>query len=347
MKLNKKLSSLYDLTDKKKSLQDFILSMLNRTLAMFQYDNLPDTLPAVELEKRLQVSGYATIFSYQGKLYVTTGGLTGQSDSPYNEPTKVIINVPSLKLNQTLTINKNCVLIKNDSLGVGLLPTLAKHGTLMLENDLTMLLSTYNARIQTLISAGDDSTINSARKYLSGIVDGNLGTIAENSFLQDLTVHNAQSQGKIEFQDLIAYQQYLKSDLYNDVGISSLNNMKKERLITSEVQSGQDEIFPLVDDMLANRQKGVEVMNKLFNGENVKVDFNGTWKDKADNRKTPNQNENNNNQVDNPQQVEQPKQQPQPKQDTQQSQPKQDTQQSQPKQEKQQSQPKQEKQSDK
>ena len=36
---------------------------------MFEYTGLPDSLPTTELEKRLQVNGYATIFKYQGKLY--------------------------------------------------------------------------------------------------------------------------------------------------------------------------------------------------------------------------------------------------------------------------------------
>ena len=149
-----------------------------------------------------------------------------------------------------------------------------------------MLLADYNARIQTLISAGTDQTIQDAQNYINQIIDGNLSVIGENSFYQDLKTHNPSQNAKENFQDLIAYQQFIKSDLYNELGLSSLNNMKKERLITSEVDDQTDQIYPYVDNMLRNRKNGIEMVNKLFNGK-VAVDFSSTWKDKADQRNTP------------------------------------------------------------
>ena len=288
MKTNKKLAQLYQITNKRQSLTDYANSIFNRTLSMFEYKNLPETLPQAELEKQLQVHGYTVVFKYNDQLYSTSASLTGQDKSPYNQPTQAIINIPALNFNQTLTINKDCVLIKNDDLQVGLLPSILKHGTLAIENEITMLLADYNARIQTLISAGTDQTIQDAQKYINQIVDGNLSIIGENAFYQDLKTHNPSQNSKETFQDLIAYEQFIKSDLYNELGLSSLNNMKKERLITSEVDSESDQIYPYVDNMFRNRKDGINMVNKLFNGK-IKVDFGSTWKDKADQRNTPRQ----------------------------------------------------------
>lgn len=296
---------------------------------MFEYTGLPDSLPAVEIEKRLQLKGHATIFEYKGKLYVTTGGYAGMDKSPYNEPTQVIVNIPAFNLNQTLDINKNCVVIKNDSLGVGLLTTIVKHGTLMLENEITMLIKDYNSRVETVFVGGTDQTVDSANTYIKNLVDGNLGVVTENSFLQDLKVQNSQGTNTTPYSDLIEYQQFLKSDLYNELGLSSLNNMKKERMNQDEVNANNDNIYPLVDDMLKNRMDGIKMVNKLFNG-NIQVDYSGTWKDKAEQRNTPDQKEQpkqEQNTVDNPQQPEQPKQeqptQEQPEQQQEQEKPKQ------------------------
>ena len=288
MKTNKKQAQLYQITNKRQSLTDYANSIFNRTLSMFEYKNLPDTLPQAELEKQLQVHGYAVVFKYKDQLYSTSASLTGQDKSPYNQPTQAIINIPALNFNQTLTINKDCVLVKNDDLQVGLLPSILKHGTLAIENEITMLLADYNARIQTLISAGTDQTIQDAQKYINQIVDGNLSIIGENAFYQDLKTHNPSQNSKENFQDLIAYEQFIKSDLYNELGLSSLNNMKKERLITSEVDSESDQIYPYVDNMFRNRKDGINMVNKLFNGK-IQVDFGSTWKDKADQRNTPRQ----------------------------------------------------------
>ena len=320
MKTNKKQAQLYQITNKRESLTDYANSIFNRTLSMFEYDNLPETLPQAELEKQLQGNGYAVVFKYNDQLYSTCASLTGQEKSPYNQPTQAIINVPALNFNQTLTINKDCVLIKNDDLQVGLLPSILKHGTLAIENEITMLLADYNARIQTLISAGTDQTIQDAQKYINQIVDGNLSIIGENAFYQDLKTHNPSQNSKENFQDLIAYQQFIKSDLYNELGLSSLNNMKKERLITSEVNSESDQIYPYVDNMLRNRKDGINMVNKLFNGK-IQVDFGSTWKDKADQRNTPRQQSTKQEQPTQPTQQEQPTQPAQQEQPTQPAQP--------------------------
>lgn len=306
MKTSKKQAKLYQITNKEQSLYDFTLSILNRTLGMFEYSNLPETLPQVEIEKRLQTKGHATIYQYKNKLYVTTGNLNGQELSPYNEPTYVNINVPAFNLSQRLEIGEQCVVIYNDDMKTGLLDTISKHGTLMLENEITMLLSTYNARIQTLISAGTDQTINDAQKYLNQIIDGNLGIIGENAFFNDLKTHNAQSTAKQDMAQLIQLQQFYKSDLYNELGLSSLNNMKKERMNIDEVNANNDNIYPYVDGMLRNRMEGIKMVNKLFNG-NIEVDFSSTWKDKADNRNTPKEETN---KVDEPKQETEQKQEP-------------------------------------
>ena len=257
---------------------------------MFAYTGLPDTVDRAILEKHLQLYGYVVFFKYNNKLYFTKAGLTGSEKSPYNEPTEALVNVPALGINQRLTLNKNAVLVQNDDLRTGLLQYIKKSGTLLIENEITMLLNSYNDRIQSLITAGSDQSIAAANQYLNNIINGNLGTIAENSFLKDITVHNAQSTGKIDFSDLIQYQQYLKSDLYNMLGLSSLNNMKKERMNSLEVQANDDNVYPFVDSMLSNRKQGFEMVNKLFNG-NIQVDFNGAWKDKAEDRTNSNANQ--------------------------------------------------------
>lgn len=311
MKTSKKQAKLYQITNKETSLYDFALSILNRTLGMFEYKGLPNSLPAVEIEKRLQTNGYATIYKYKSNLYVTTGALNGQETSPYNQPTHVNISVPSFNLSQRLKIGSQCVVIYNDDMKTGLMSTISKHGTLMIENEITMLLSTYNSRIQTLISAGTDQTINDARKYLDQIIDGNLGVIGENTFFDDLKTHNAQAAAKQDITQLIQLQQFFKSDLYNELGLSSLNNMKKERMNVDEVNANNDNIYPFIDNMLKNRIDGVNMVNKLFNGS-ISVDFSSTWKDKAENRNTPKEETDVSNTVDEPK----PETKPEPKKET-------------------------------
>ena len=77
-------------------------------------------------------------------------------------------------------------------------------------------------------------------------------------------------------QDLINYQTYLYGQLYSEIGLPGLTNEKQERMVTSEIESQQAIIRPLVDNMLECREKGLEEMNKLFNG-NSKVELDSVW----------------------------------------------------------------------
>ena len=76
--------------------------------------------------------------------------------------------------------------------------------------------------------------------------------------------------------DLIEYDNYIKSQFYNEIGLYHYGNMKKERLITSEVEVGKNTAYPLVDNMLNSRRKGLKELNDKYN-LNAKVEFTSSW----------------------------------------------------------------------
>ena len=76
----------------------------------------------------------------------------------------------------------------------------------------------------------------------------------------------------------IELHQYLKGSMFNELGLNANYNMKREALGAGESGLNADILFPLVDDMLANRQECLDEVNKKY-GTNIKVDFNSTWVD--------------------------------------------------------------------
>lgn len=271
MKASKKL---YDLTDKEKSLYDFYNQTLNKSLRIFSYTDLP--VPAIEFEQQLQTSGYTVVFKYQDKIYCNAGSLSGQEKSPYGEPTQAIINVPALGLSKTFDLETEAVLIKNDFLQVGLKPLILSKGTQIIENRLSMYLKNVLGRAPFTITANSDKSILSAQAFINKLVQGDLAVIAEDSFLKDVDVNSLNQTGQAGMQDLINYQTYLYGQLYSEIGLPGLTNEKQERMVTSEIESQQATIRPLVDNMLECRERGLEQMNKLFNG-NSKVELDSVW----------------------------------------------------------------------
>ena len=262
------------ITNKKEQLSKFRADMLNKSLTMFEWKNLPDTLPAVEIEKQLQTNGYTIIAKVQGNIYAFQGGFSGQD--PYNQPTTAIVNNPSLKYNGAFTINDDCVIIKNDDMQQGLIHIYNKYGTLLIENQITMLMTDYNYRMPFTISSKDDTTTQSAREYLQKIIDGSLGVIGEAKLFDALKVTPTNNKGVNSFADLYGYQQFIEAQLNNTIGLATNNNMKRERLTTNEIEVNKNASYPLIDNMLRNRKQAVEKINKMFDLD-IDVEFSSIW----------------------------------------------------------------------
>lgn len=271
MKASKKL---YDITDKERSLFDFYMQTLNKSLRMFAYTNLP--VPEIEFEKQLQTNGYTVVFQYQDRIYCNVGSLTGQDKSPYNEPTQAVITVPALNLSKTFDLATEAVLVKNDFLQIGLRPLILSKGTQIIENRLTMYLKNVLGRAPFTITANSDKSILSAQTFINKLTSGDLAVIAEDSFLKDVDVNSLNQTGQTSIQELINYQTYLYGQLYSELGLPAVTHEKQERLVTSEIESQQATIRPLVDNMLECRKQGLMQMNKLFNG-NTQVELDSVW----------------------------------------------------------------------
>ena len=252
--------------------------MLNKTLSMFEYENLPETLCRINLEKQLQMNGFSFIIEHNKELFSVVGGLGGEPDV-YGQPTQINISNPALKITKTFNLKTDGVLIKNDDLQIGLKPLYDKNNSLILENELSMLLSSYLTRLPMLISAGDDNTKESAEQLFEKIIGGEFGVIGENRLFDGIKSQQTMATGNINLTQLIEMNQYLKASLFHEVGLNSSFNMKRERLNTKEVELNDDVLFPLTDNMHENRVKGIENVNKMFNTE-IAVKFGSSWERK-------------------------------------------------------------------
>lgn len=242
---------------------------------MFKYHNLPETIPEKILEKFLQKNGFACFAKYENDLYIFYGGLGGEPDV-YYRPTICTVANPALNFSADLEIDKDCVIVDNDSYRLGLIPIIEKYSAMLVENDISTFLATVNTRITTIFAGGDDNTKNSAEEYLRNIFAGKLGVIADNTFLNSLSINPASRTKDNALTDLITQNQYLKACLLNEIGLNANTQLKKERLVTAEIENNTDCLYPFIDDMLECRRIGVEKVNKMF-GTSIEVELNSSW----------------------------------------------------------------------
>lgn len=279
----------WDFRDKQKSVDYKVTEMLIRLQSLTEYEGLPDTIQKKDLELLLMTSGFGVGLEHEGKPYILFGSLGGIRDQNY-EPTESIVANPFLNLSKTYTIGKDCVIIRNDSLRMGVLPILSKYATLMTENELSLWVASTMTRLFSIIVADDDKKLAAANKFIKGIEDGNLAAILSEVSKQD-KILGTQSNGiGIEtqpygntgstnaIQNLIELQQYLKASQYNDLGLNANYNMKRESLNSTESQLNDDALMPFIDDMIANREEGLDQFNKMF-GTHIKVKKSSAWED--------------------------------------------------------------------
>lgn len=272
----------YDFQKKSRNIARYCIQMLNRTTTMFEYENLPDTIPKRILERYLQINGRTLFFKYNDKYYVSFGTYGGEPDE-YYEPTLYIVSNPYLKLFNTFDLKTDeCVLIRNDSSMVGFTDMFRAYATQMAENDISMRLTDINSRMMSLITAPDDESKRAADEFIKKIVDGEMSAIQTNKVLKGMETIETQPYASgqalsVSLTSLIELQQYLKAGWNNDVGLNANYNMKRESLNSAESQLNEDVLLPTPADMLEQRRLALDKINEMF-GLDIKVDLSSAWK---------------------------------------------------------------------
>lgn len=272
-KLGLKDINEYDFRDKRLNVTLEIERMLNRSCMMFQWHGLPDTIPQEQLEKILQAQGYAIIGQINGSLYACYGDLGGELDE-YYRPTRAIVSIPYLRFNADWEINRDCVVIKNDLSMQGMLPIYSKYANIQSEIDITLMLALINNRVQSHIVASDNKSIESAKEYIKGLELGKIGVIADNQMFENVKIYDKQRQDNItQLKELL---QYFKGSLYNEIGIATMYDMKKERITQADLELNTESLYPLVDNMYLRRKEGIEAVHNMF-GSDWDCEFNSSW----------------------------------------------------------------------
>lgn len=263
-------------TDKDKVIDTFIFNMLDRTQAMFRYVGLPDSMNSSQLENILQQKGNALITKVNDTMYALSGGYSGEIDV-YGNPTQYTVSNVALNLSKTYTIGENCVLMKNDFHEQGILPILAKYAALMCDAEISLNTVAVLSRIALLISAPDEKTRASAESFIKKIMNGEFTIIGENQFFDGIRLQTPNASNQQRIIDFVELMQYYRATMFNEIGLNSNYNMKREKLSATEAAMNIDVLLPLIDNMLECRQIAIEQINDMF-GTSIEVDFASSWK---------------------------------------------------------------------
>ena len=252
---------------------------LTKTLKMFEYKGLPDSIPYRELEKILQLNSFAYWLKKGDKLYVFFGGLGGRPDE-YYRPTNFIVANPYLQFYKVVKVNDEGVLMWNDYAHMGMSLMLRRYAELMAECDITLRFGLINARLVAILTAMNDTAKNSAQALLDDVEKGEkLGVVMGEGILDDngdVKVYDYRKAQTSDIKDVMELQQYIKASFYNDIGLQANYNMKREAINGNEAGMNEESLKPFIDDMLESRQEAIKRINEQF-GTNITVKLSSSW----------------------------------------------------------------------
>nr|DAG32760.1 MAG TPA: upper collar protein [Caudoviricetes sp.] len=270
-----------NLTDKDDMVRFHVNQKMIQTLSMFSYEGLPDTITQRDLELLIQSNGFAGIIDYKGSkkkgLYAVYGNLGGEPNA-YYLPTKLVVANPYLELSNEYEIDKDCVIIKNDGLYLGLLPLNKYRASQLVDGDLSLKCLLTNARALALAVAPDNNAKKDLEEFFDALEKGDTKVVVSKNLAKNIESLPLATQNITNnIVAILEYVQYIKGSWWNDLGVQSNYNMKRETITSNENILNVDSLLPLSDNMLFCRREGVEKVNEMF-GTSIKVDFSSSWK---------------------------------------------------------------------
>lgn len=262
---------------------NYIEQMFDRCQRMFEWKNLPDTIPQKELEFILQKNGNAFIADHKGQLYAFSGGLGGVPNE-YYEATLYTVANPYLELNKSYKVDIDGILIRNDTRMMGLLPIFAKSAVMNCDCEITLNMLATLLRVQFMITASDDKSRQQADQFVSKIKNGDFMAVSSSQFSDGVKLFNGDSSSQAISQ-FIQLSQYVRATAFNEIGLNANFNMKKERLISSEINVNESALLPMVENMLKERKDACRKINAMF-GIDIDVDLACVWKEQVETHET-------------------------------------------------------------
>lgn len=252
--------------------------LFEKAIRIFEWSgDLP--FPQKEIEMRLLLYGYCGYVkdTYVGEM-VVSGGMS--KPTQYWDEFKKFTYAAATANGGTRKIGEDCVIINNTALRNPLLPMIKRYANLLAHTDVSLKMSLVNLRVKNIISTDSQSTAESYKAMFDKFYNGDVDAIMDDGLLKkgnggiDNLALN--SSGSLGVMDCIDARNELLRMFFNEIGVR-YNRDKKERMIESEVENDEQMLLLNIGDMLKQRKKACEEINKIFH-RNISVDLSPEFK---------------------------------------------------------------------
>lgn len=274
--LENKIKSLYDVASVEVGFNYWFSKLLNILLSVFEYENLPETLPQRDIELQLMLSGHCVIFVNNSELVTTYTSLFDLDK--YYQPTKAVYAQPIIGSDNLTIDSYDNVIIYNSSLkdnimgcyiDNSLLTFIQRYARMLADCESTFNIYCVNNRITNYPIAKDDKVKMSLSKFFNAFKLGRHEIITDDKIIESFNAETFRNETSIKPIEWLESRDKILEQFYRDIGIK-FRNPKMSQMNVEEVESDEQVLLISLDDMLKSRQSGIDKLNKKF-GLNVSV----------------------------------------------------------------------------
>lgn len=298
---------------------DYREILLNRTVRMFEFDGVPESIDAEFLSRELLVHGRVGITTaatdktyetphawrgfcggaitefYTGSRFIGASPVIGSCDFLIGENGVVIYNTTEDRFapftNYVFDRKKSRVPIITtpDALPVTALYQYIERTADLLSNiDISTQTLLQTCRALIIITAKDEQTKAAAEVVLSKIYRGDIACVMLSNILDSINIEFAPTAANAAglLSEYKEQYQFALAQFYNAIGIQANYNLKRERLNVAEIDVNEQALVVNIADMLKCRQQGINAVNAMY-GTNISVWLGDEWKQPD---RTPNSN---------------------------------------------------------
>ena len=229
------------------------------------------------LKRMLIINGFACITEFDGNLYSLDCTLGGRPDE-YYIPSDLIIANPVLgskivhwrdfkdqKKNGVLICNTETDRFVANSESCGLYDLIHQTATMLADNIVSINCAQINSRVQNFVIAESDTQAETGEATLKKLYAGKPFAVLQSDVFEKISIQPAFSGSPSQnITEIVELHNYILSNFLKTIGVAANVVMKRERLITDEVNAQNDVVALNLTEMLESWQRGLNEVNELY-----------------------------------------------------------------------------------
>ena len=257
--------------------------ILRDVFQIFKFNGVPKTVDETFMKYCIFLSGKVTFFRLDSGDIVALNGVYSGDPNLYYVPDKMLVSNPRLIKSYRMQRDAECVVVycsEPDIYNVtgefgGLYTLISRTATMLADGDLSINVSQKNKRLINVLAAEDQSTKESIDVVIKKQYSGEPYAVIMKSLIDNVqsVPITDKTGGTNDIVQLIECQQYILSHFYEALGLQTHDNMKKERLITAEINDNDNLAKLNIDDILCTIQNGLDKVNAMFD-TNISISLN-------------------------------------------------------------------------